>query len=88
MANIVINLTLPAPGERPEIQKKKPKSCSVEEKIRGIIDLVESDRESSQEWKTLRRFYDSLTKMKQTSRVKNLREIIKPVLSKYGYHVE
>jgi len=40
------------------------------------------------EWKSLQGFYKQLASMKQTPRVQNLRKMIKPVLSKYGYHVE
>jgi hypothetical protein len=69
--------------DKPE-EKYKP---SLEEQVRCLVDLVESDRDSSQEWKTLRGFYADLLKKKETDQIRNLKNMIKPVLAKYGYHL-
>jgi hypothetical protein len=64
--------------------RKKP---TVEEQVRSMIDLVQSDRDSSTEWRALRSFYSDLHKMKRTARIENLIKLIKPVLATYGYHL-
>jgi len=84
-----LHLMLDLPPPTPEkITRPVAKQCTVEDDIRALIEVVESDRESLVEWKSLQGFYKQLASMKQTPRVQNLRKMIKPVLSKYGYHVE
>lgn len=60
---------------------------TLEDEIRDSIALVESDKDSSIEWKALRKLACKLEKAKQTPRVVNLRKMLQPVLSKYGYHM-
>lgn len=84
-----IQLMLDLPPPKPaQIRRPEAKQCGIEDEIRSLVQMVESDRESNVEWKALQGFYRQLTQLKQTSKVKNLRGMIKPVLSKYGFHVE
>jgi len=88
--SLVIQGSAGQPPRRGE-ERKPHKGCEpigVEEEVRTMLDLVESGHDSAVEWRALRGFYQNLCKMKQNPRVRNLREMIKPVLSKYGYHVE
>lgn len=88
---VVIKLEQPRPGSpAPAATEKKPveKKQSIEEQVRKTIELIESGYCSDMEWKALRSFYTVLMKRKQTERIKNLRKMIKPLLSKYGYHTE
>lgn len=85
---ITIMIEAGTPGKEAALTKPEPKGKSIEEEVRESIELIDSGRASSVEWRALRGLYDSLVKMKQTDRIKNLRKMIKPVLSKYGYHME
>ena len=61
---------------------------TIEQQVRDMLQLIESDYESSIEWRALRGLYAKLMSMKQSDRVKNLRKMIKPVLHKYGHLVD
>lgn len=58
----------------------------IEDEIRDSLELIESGHDSTIEWRAIRGLYAQLKQMKQTPRVQNLRSMIKPVLSKFGYH--
>lgn len=60
---------------------------SIESQVRGLIDLIDSGHDSNVEWRALKKFYTVLRAAKQTEQVKNLRNMIEPVLSKLGYPV-
>lgn len=78
-------------GTPEHITRPHEDSCEprpIEDEIRDSLELIESGYESNVEWKAIKGLYTQLTQMKQTERVRNLRSMIKPVLSKYGYHVE
>lgn len=70
--------------EKAEVCPKRP----IEDEVRDSLELIESDRESSIEFRAIRGLYSQLTKMKQTARVRNLRDMLRPVLAKYGYFNE
>lgn len=73
------------------IQRPHEDECErrpIEDEVRDSLELIDSGHDSSIEWRAIQGLYKQLTEMKQTSRVKNLRDMIRPVLSKYGYHVE
>lgn len=81
--DLLIKLAIPEPG------KSQPEEeMSLEEEVRESIKLAESDTASTIEWKALRQLYKHLCKQKQTPEIRNVRKLLKPVLSKYGYHVE
>lgn len=78
-------------GAPKELTKSHEDACErrpIEDEVRDSLELIESGHDSSIEFKAIKGLYTQLTKLKQTSRVRNLRDMIKPVLSKYGYHVE
>lgn len=77
---ILIKLEMPS-GEKAEKKEQK----SIEEKVRETIELVDSQYCSETEFIMLKGFLRDLYKMKKTPRVKNLIEMIEPVLQKYGY---
>lgn len=87
---IMIDMGAPHPGAPAPTSTapEKTKKMSIEEEVRKSIQLIESGYNSKIEFTALRGLYTSLVKMKQTDRIKNLRNMIKPVLSKFGYHVE
>lgn len=62
-----------------------PEPISLESRVRDMIDCIESGYNSSVEWIALNKFYDSI-KDRKDSRARNLLEMIKPVMSKYGQH--
>lgn len=92
---IQVMLDLGTPGSasqgkrelRPAAEDPCPKR-PIEDEIRDSLELIESGHESSIEWRAIQGLYKQLTQLKQTDRIRNLRNMIKPVLSKYGYHVE
>lgn len=89
--SIVLEMAMPAPGSTSapgQAEEKKPAKRSIEDEVRDSLDLINSGYESKIEFRALRKLYDDLCKMKQTDRIKNLRAMIKPTLSKFGYHVE
>lgn len=88
MSKLTIMIDLGAPKEltRPHEDECKPRP--IEDEIRESLELIDSGHESNIEWRAIKGLYSQLTQMKQTSRVKNLRDMIRPVLSKYGFHVE
>jgi hypothetical protein len=71
------------PAQEPAVPRRP-----IEDQIRDSLELIESDKGSSIEWRAIRDLYDQLCCMKQSSRVQNLRKMIKPVLAKYGYFKE
>ena len=76
-------------GTPRELRKPEPEVCPrrpIEDQVRESLELIESGHESSIEWRAIQGLYEQLTKMKQTPRIRNLRDMIRPVLSKYGYH--
>lgn len=78
-------------GTPRELTKPHEDACEprpIEDEVRDSLELIESGYESSIEWKAIQGLYKQLTQMKQTPRVTNLRDMIRPVLSKYGYHAE
>ena len=84
---LTIKLVMPEPGIQKPEKKQAEKQYSIEDEVRDSIALVESDRDSSIEWKALRQLACKLEKAKQTPRVINLRKMLQPVLSKYGYNM-
>lgn len=62
-----------------------PKS-SIEDDVRQAIDCIESGYDSVVEWKMINKLHKELKTMKKTARIKNLLDMIEPVMSKYGLH--
>ncbi len=83
---LLLKLCIPSPGQPKE--PKGPPPRPIEDEVREMLDLVNSQEESLIEWKALKRFYSDLCKRPQTPRIHNLREMIKPTLARYGFHVE
>lgn len=80
---VSISIEMPKPDtEIPEVYKK----VSVEDKIRQMLDLIDTDHSDHVDWETLRRLYNKLQSIKAPSRrQKNLIDMITPVMEKYGY---
>jgi hypothetical protein len=49
--------------------------------------LIESGHDSQVEWRALKKFYKVLCCAKKTDKVLNLKNMIEPILAKYGYPV-
>lgn len=78
-------------GTPKELRKPEPEVCpkrSIEDEIRESLELIDSGHDSAIEFRAIRGLYKQLTEMRQTPRIVNLRDMIRPVLSKYGYHHE
>lgn len=77
----------PPPPRPPEPAKVQP--VPVEERVKDLLDTVESGYHSGTEWITLRKLYQSLLpKRGKSQRIDNLINMIGPVMGKYGYHAE
>lgn len=71
-----------------ETTSKYPK-CTIplEDRVRNMIQLAESGKDSHLEWNTLRKFYTALLeKPKSNARIQNLINMLEPVLKKNGYY--
>lgn len=78
-------------GVPEQLRKPAPEVCPkppIEDRVRQMIENIESDRDSYVDFRALNHLYDDLCRMKQNKRIENLRNMIKPVLSKFGYHKE
>lgn len=86
MPDIQLSVGISMPDQKQDQQESKP-ALSVEDKVRYMLDLVESGYRSDTEWKILNRMFRDLQAMpKKSPRVQNLIRMIGPVLSKFGYH--
>lgn len=67
-----------------------PAYCSpppLEEEVRDLLLKIDTGgHDANMEWEYLKKIYGGLQNTKQTPRVRNLREMIEPVLAKYGHH--
>ncbi len=74
----IIQVSLPEPAE-------KKKETPLEDRIRDMVQLVDNNVYTGVEFATLCRLYEALCAGKQTERVSNLKEMIRPVLARKGY---
>jgi hypothetical protein len=79
---ILIQLEHPSPEETVQA----PEPVSIEDKVRDAIECLDSGYKSDIEWIMLNRIYGELINMRSNSRIENLKNMIEPVLAKYGYH--
>lgn len=70
----------------PDAKQEQEPTVSIEDKVKHMIELVESGYRSNVEWRTLNKLYADLKDMKSTPRIQNLMQMIEPVLAHYGYH--
>lgn len=74
----------------PSMPKEKypveARDTSIEEDVKEAIECIESGHDSVVEWKMINKLYKELRTMKKSTRVKNLIDMIEPVMSKYGLH--
>ncbi len=76
-----------APPEQIPEKSKLPEKLSVEDRVRELIDCINSGYDSEMEWILLNKFYNTLQRSgKSGPRVDNLKKMIELVLSKFGYH--
>lgn len=87
---LMLELPMPSakPPQPPQPPQKKPEPReSIEDKVREALECIDSGYESAVEWSMINRIYSDLCKLKKPSpRATNLKKLIEPVLSKYGYH--
>ncbi len=69
----------------PQEPRKCPK-LSIEDKVKSALELIDSGHESAVEWRMINRLYRDLCKLKKNPRVENLKQMIEPVLAKFGFH--
>lgn len=81
---VILQLTdsMPAPGGAPE---PTPRGIPLEEKVRDMIDCVESGEDSTTEWLTLNKLHGMLSE-RSDKRSKALLKVIEPVMAKYGQY--
>lgn len=85
---VMLELPMPAPAPAP-VAQKKPESTRVplEDRVREALECIDSGHESGVEWAMINGLYRDLCKLKKPSpRAENIKEMIEPVLSKFGYH--
>ena len=70
----------------PEATKQTCPPRSIEERVRDLLEIADSGKDSSLEWNILRRLYRDLQKRKGNSRVDNLIQMLEPVMHKFGYY--
>lgn len=58
---------------------------SVEDRVRDLMERIDSGMDSTVEWNMLRRIYRSLRGI-NNSRAKNLIKMMEPILHKNGYY--
>jgi hypothetical protein len=76
---------LQMPGEFTEKPKPPIRKRPVEEVVRECLEKIESGLESHKEWLTITKLYKDLESRKD-DRAENIKKMIRPVLSHYGYH--
>ena len=82
----MIHILLDAPPPPQNNQPQKPPH-SVEDEVREALDCIESGYRSDVEWIMLSKLYkELLNSPKRTPRMESLIEMMKPTMSKYGYH--
>jgi hypothetical protein len=83
---ISIGLEMPAPGGGRE--EDSHHECPPEDRIRRMLDLVESDHESAAEWQVIRRLNNKLMARRRngtiTDRELNILRMMQPVLQQFG----
>lgn len=76
--------------EMPSKDHYTPEACpalSPEEQVRDALDEILSGRDSKREWVFVSKVYKDLLSFHSPSeKQKNLINMIKPVMSKFGYH--
>ena len=85
ITQILIATGTPEP-EQTSARAQAAAKVPIEDQVRDAIECIESGRNSSVEWIMLNKLYAELRKRKPTPRIKNLIQMIEPVLAKYGYH--
>lgn len=83
MTKICIQLEMP---DQQAPTTKAPVTPPLEDKVREMLDRVDSGYKSDVTWLAVRKLYSKLQSMKSTPRVENLKKMIEPTLAKYGYH--
>lgn len=79
----VVSVSMP-PAEKPE--NKKPEA-RVEDIVRELVYLIENNAQTGDEFLTLKKLMESLQECKhKTPRMINIMNMIRPTLSRKGYH--
>lgn len=84
-----ISLQMPSASSLPDSGTQKHEECHktpIEDKIKECLENIISDRDSHQDWILVNKVYKSLcSKKKLSSRGRNLKKMIEPILAKFGY---
>lgn len=78
-----IMVELPPP---PDVTSKAAPAMPVEDKVRDALELIDSGYDSRVEWLMINKLYKQLQSMPSNPRVAALKQMIEPILAKYGYH--
>lgn len=81
---IAISLSMPEPGSPSCSKEMLP--MPIEDRVKDALDIIDSGHSSPVEWNMINRLYKALCRAKPSKRVENLKNMIEPVLAKFGYH--
>ena len=73
--------TQPPEKSAPEYADCKP---TLEQKVKDAILIVDSHHDCPSEWDYIQRVWDKLVTLKETPRIRNILDMIHPVMAKYG----
>ena len=81
-----IRISLLLQTQPPEQTAPEYKDCkaSLEQNVKDALLQVDSHRDCPMEWDYIQRVWDKLQTLKETPRIRNLLDMIHPVMAKYG----
>lgn len=84
---VKLAISLQMPSSEPQKKYEECKRPPVEDRIRQALENILSDRDSHEDWILINKIYKSLCSMKKlSSRGRNIKNMIEPVLAKFGYY--
>lgn len=87
MSNIRVMLSMEVPKPSPVQAKPEAASVTIEDRVRDLIDRIDSGYRSDMEWILLNKLHSSLSEKRgKSKRIDNLLAMIEPIMAKYGYH--
>ena len=81
-----IRISLLLQTQPPETSAPRPDECktTLEQNVKDAILMVDSHHDCPMEWDYIQRVWDKLQTIKETPRIRNLLDMIHPVMAKYG----
>lgn len=75
------------PGRRQEQHERHERRIGVEEKVRDCIERIDNGCGTEVDFLTLKKLKAAIqSRPKQTARMKNILEMIEPVIRRFGYY--